>query len=122
MAMHGCHGRARVPSKAKGGHMKSKRTRQEVLDEIAGIESMQRGTLSAIRRPSGSVYHNLQFWDDGKNRCEYVPQERLGKVQEAVANDEHFCDLTAEYAEVVEHQTRQVQGTGKGDKKKRTAK
>ncbi len=107
-------------SLTKGGHMKRERTREEVLDEIASIKSMQRGTLSAIRRPSGSVYYNLQFWENGRNRCEYVPQKQLGQVQKAVGNYEHFRDLTEEYAELVERQTRQEQVAGKAEKKSTT--
>ncbi len=78
---------------------------------------MQRGTLSSIRRPSGSVYYNLQFWENGMNRCEYVSQKQLVQVQKAVGNYEHFRELTEEYAELVERQTRQEQATGKTGKK-----
>ena len=100
--------------------MDDTRDPEDILREIALIEMIERGKLCEIRRPGGKVYHNLQFWSEGKNRCEYVPARDLEAVREAVEGNERFRTLVEEYAGAVESRTRgRRRGTDLPDEGKR---
>ena len=100
--------------------MDGTRTPEEIMREMASIGKMERGTLSEVKRDSGSVYHNLQFWEDGRNRCTYVPEKDLPMVREAVDNCRRFRALAEEYAAAVEEATRRERlGEAPSGKKKR---
>jgi len=93
------------------------RTPDDILRDIMTIPSMERGKLCEMRTKSGGRYYNLQFWREGKNRCEYVSKDRLPAVQKAVANYQCFCELTQEYATAIEAQTRSERQTCCSSKK-----
>jgi hypothetical protein len=93
------------------------RTPEDILRDMMAIPSMERGKLCEMRTKSGGRYYNLQFWREGRNRCEYVSKDRLPAVQNAVANYQRFCELTQEYAAAVEAQTRNERQTCGGSKK-----
>lgn len=98
--------------------MGNQRSPETILRDIAAIGVMERGTLSEMRRPGGSVYYNLQVWTAGRNRCEYVPAKELEALQEAVANYARFRELVEEYVQVVEQTSRQVRrGADRSEKK-----
>jgi hypothetical protein len=60
-----------------------------LLQQIAAIAAMERGTLSAYtfkeRSNDSGPYHKLQHWQDGKNHTRYVSADELPSVQAAVA-------------------------------------
>ena len=95
------------------------RSREDVLREIGEIATLERGKLCELHGKSGSTYHNLQFWSEGRNRCEYVVREQVGAVREAVENYGRYRKLTDEYAGIVERQTRETRKAADGEKKKR---
>jgi len=95
------------------------RSREDVLREIREIATLERGKLCELHGTSGNTYHNLQFWSEGRNRCEYVVREQVGIVREAVENYGRYRKLTEEYAEIVERETREVRKVPDGEKKKR---
>ena len=72
---------------------------------MTAIERMERGTLCAMR---GGRYHNLQSWEDGRNRVRYVPAAKLEAVREAVEGYKQFMDLARQYAELVVRDTRKA--------------
>lgn len=88
--------------------MDSQRTPETILSGIAGIPTMERGRLCEMHAKSGRLYHNLQYWSNGANRCEYIRAADLDEVRKAVANYEQYRNLTQEYAAVVEGRTRQA--------------
>jgi hypothetical protein len=97
--------------------MSAERTREQILREIAAMTTLERGKLCAMQAKSGRTYHNLQFWSGGRNRCEYVAQDQVGAVREAVDNYGRYRELTEEYAALAERQTREARTAG-GAKKK----
>jgi len=98
--------------------MGNQRSPEVILRDIAAIDVMERGTLSEMHRPGGSVYYNLQVWTAGRNRCEYVPAKEVEAAREAVANHARFRELVEEYVEVVEQNSRQVRrGADRPEKK-----
>jgi len=99
--------------------MDTTRTPEAVLAEIAGITTMERGTMCKMHASSGRVYHNLQFWSNGRNRCEYVPDASLELVREAVENYRRYRRLADEYAATVESRTRRARRRGEDSAEKK---
>jgi hypothetical protein len=94
-----------------------------LLQQIASIAAMERGTLSPYtfkERSDGSgPYHKLQHWHDGKNHTRYVSAEELPAVQAAVAGYAQYRQLTEQYADLVIEQTRQNIAGSKKKKSRR---
>jgi len=99
--------------------------RQQILLEMAGIEQMEKGRLSAEFRESMregkrvrlGPYYKHQCWEDGQNRSRRVPEEEAEQLREAVEGYHQFRQLADEYAELTIQMTReQAQGT-QGKKK-----
>jgi hypothetical protein len=86
-------------------------TKQQVLQQICAIPTMERGKLSAYSfkdRPGhAGPYHKLQQWEDGKNRTRYVPADELADIQAALAGYAQYRELTRQYADLVISETRQ---------------
>ena len=86
-------------------------TKTSILQEIAAIETMEMGKLSAYAfkdRPGASgPYHKLQYWRDGKNHTRYVSAEELPAVETALAGHSRYRQLTEQYADLIIAETRQ---------------
>lgn len=96
-----------------------KSTRESILRKMAAIRRMERGTLCSVR---GGRYHNLQSWEDGRNRVRYVPACQLDAVREAVEGYRTFMDLARRYADLVVQDTRKAVLTARSEPKKAKAK
>jgi hypothetical protein len=96
-------------------------TKEQLLQQIGAIESMERGTLSTYsfkeRSGAGGPYHKLQHWQNGKNQTRYIPAEEVPAVQAALAGYARFEQLTEQYAQGVIDETRQNLA---GSKKKKS--
>lgn len=97
-----------------------------LLQQIAAIEAMERGKLSAYsfkERPAGSgPYHKLQYWRDGKNHTRYVAEAELPAVEAALAGHARYRQLTEQYADLVIEETRQnLAGLKKKPARRRSA-
>jgi hypothetical protein len=94
-----------------------------LLQQIAAIAAMERGTLSAYtfkeRSNDSGPYHKLQHWQDGKNHTRYVSADELPSVQAAVAGYAQFRQLTEQYADLVIEETRQNIAGSKKKKSRR---
>jgi hypothetical protein len=86
-------------------------TTADLLTQIAQIQSMERGKLSAYtfqaRGPASSPYYKLQAWEDGKNVTRYIRSEQVPLVEEALAGHARFQELVAEYEQLIIEQTRE---------------
>lgn len=89
-------------------------TREEILEELAALELMQRGTLSEqyFERPSpdgkGTVrlgpYFKFQVWQDGRNHTRSVPAEQAPDLRQDIANHHRFGQLCGQLAQLnIEH-------------------
>ncbi len=67
---------------------------------------MEHGSLSVIGQGPNGPYYNLNSWEDGKNRCRYVPRDRLSDVRRAIAGYQHYQQLTQRYAQLMVERTR----------------
>ena len=94
------------------------RRRDEILQEMAKIDRMQRGTLSeqffkakkAGREVIHGPYYVLQQWMNGKHRSQRVPAKEILPVRGAIEGRERFEKLAQEFIEITERLTRERDG------------
>jgi hypothetical protein len=67
---------------------------------------MEHGSLSIIRRGPNGPYYNLNSWENDKNRCRYLPQDKVPEVQQAIEGYHKYQQLTEQYAQQIIEQTR----------------
>jgi len=86
-------------------------SKSQLLEQIAAIPAMERGTLSSYsfkdRSGANGPYHKLQRWENGKNKTRYVSPNELEALQAALAGYAQFEQLTQQYAQLVIAETRQ---------------
>ncbi|MCW5551167.1 MAG: hypothetical protein KIS67_03265 [Verrucomicrobiae bacterium] len=80
----------------------SKKT--QLLEQIAAIPAMERGTLSLH---SSGRHQKLQCWQGGRNHTRHVTADELPAVESALAGYAQYRQLTEEYADLVVQETRQ---------------
>ena len=94
------------------------RRRDEILQEMAKIDRMQRGTLSeqffktkkAGREVIHGPYYVLQQWMNGKHCSQRVPAKEILPVRGAIEGRERFEKLAQEFIEITERLTRERDG------------
>jgi hypothetical protein len=82
------------------------------LQQIAQIQSMERGKLSVIKESASGPFYKLQAREQGKNRTRYVPREQVPAVQQALEGYQQFQALAEQYADEVITQTRAAIAAG----------
>ena len=81
-------------------------TPQALIEQILQIQRMEHGSLSIIRQGPNGPYYNLNSWENGKNCCRYLPQDRVPEVQQAIEGYQKYQQLTQQYAQQIIEQTR----------------
>jgi hypothetical protein len=76
------------------------------MERILQIQRMEHGSLSIIRQGPNGAYYNLNSWENGKNCCRYLPQDKVPEVQRAIEGFEKYQQLTEQYAQQIIEQTR----------------
>jgi hypothetical protein len=90
-----------------------------ILEQIAQIQSMERGKLSVIKQSASGPFYKLQAREHGKNVTRYVPREQVPAVQQAIEGYKQFEALTDQYADEVITQTRAAIAAGSKKKPSR---
>jgi hypothetical protein len=90
-----------------------------LLHQIAGIQRMEPGKLCIIRQGKEGPYYNLQWRENGKPVCRYVPRDQVEAVEQNTANFRTFQRLADEYAQQIIARTREERLAGQ--KKRQTA-
>jgi hypothetical protein len=90
-----------------------------LLQQIAQIQSLERGKLSVIKESAAGPFYKLQAREKGKNVTRYVPREQVPAVQEAIEGYKQFQALTEQYAEKVITLTRAAVAAGSKKKTRR---
>ena len=106
---------------------KQQKRREQILQEMAGIDRMEKGSLSAEYRErirGGNVvkqgpYYKHQFWDEGHNVSRRVPVEKADALRKAVDGFHQFKELSDEYADLTIQMTHKRAGVPQGKKKPR---
>ncbi len=83
-----------------------------ILQQIAKIQTMERGKLSVIKESPAGPFYKIQAREHGKNVTRYVPRDQVGAVQEAIEGYQRFESLTQQYAQQVIERTRQAIAAG----------
>ena len=86
--------------------MKPNPTPESLLQAIAQIQRMDRGTVSVIREGPSGPYHNHQCYEAGHNVSRYVPSEQVAELKEAIAEHHRFQQLTGQYVQLMVDKTR----------------
>jgi len=86
--------------------MKTPLTPQSLIEQILQIQRMEHGSLCVIRQGPNGPYYNLNSWENGKNRCRYLPQDKVPEVQQAIEGYHQYQQLTEQYAQQIIQQTR----------------
>jgi hypothetical protein len=81
-------------------------TPQSLIEQILRIQQMEHGSLSIIRQGPNGCYYNLNSWENGKNCCRYLPQDKVPEVQQAIEGYHQYQQLTEQYAQQMIEQTR----------------
>jgi hypothetical protein len=87
--------------------------RDQILQQIAQIDSMIRGHLSeqtlktnrASRATSYGPYYTLQRHENGTNNCQRIGPDELQFISRGVLGHARFVELTRRYAELTEQLT-----------------
>ena len=86
--------------------MNTSLTPQSLIEQILQIQRMEHGSLSIIRQGPNGAYYNLNSWENGKNCCRYLPQDKVPEVQQAIEGYQQYQQLTEQYAQQIIEQTR----------------
>src|SRR5512138_3150599 len=81
-------------------------TPQSLIEQILQIQRMEHGSLSIIRQGPNGPYYNLNSWENGKNQCRYLSQDKVPEVQKAIEGYHKYQQLTEQYAQQIVEQTR----------------
>ena len=77
-----------------------KRRRAEILGELENIPFAVQGKICESRKKLAdgtvAVYHNLQWWQDGRNHAIHIPEGRLAEFEEAVKGGKRAKELLME--------------------------
>ena len=99
------------------GCMNTKINPESILQQIANIQRMEKGTLSTIRQTAKGPSCNFQRWEQGRNRSEYVPADQVAQVQENLQAYANFETLLTSYVQALSARSREQRLAG--SKKKR---
>lgn len=80
-----------------------KRRRAEILGELENIPFAVQGKICENRKTLAdgkvAVYHNLQWWQDGRNHAVHIPEDRLAEFEEAVKGGKRAKELLMELSD-----------------------
>jgi hypothetical protein len=99
--------------------MNTKSNPQSVLNDIAQIQHMERGTLSVIGQGPAGPYYNHQCYEEGRNVSRYVPSSQVSEIREAIEGYHRFQELAQQYAQLVVEKTRAQREAGFKKKSRR---
>jgi hypothetical protein len=92
--------------------MNTKNTPELILQEIAQIQRLDRGTVSILREGPEGPYYNHQCYEKGRNVSRYVPAEQVAALKEAIAEYKRFQELINQYIELMVGKTRAERQAG----------
>jgi hypothetical protein len=87
-------------------------TPEALLQQIASIERMERGTLCILRQGPNGPYYNLQIREQGRHVSQYVPSDQEPLLRENIAAYEQFKSLVEEYVRLLSERSREQRLAG----------
>ena len=76
--------------------MSPKPTSQSLLQEIAQIRHLDRGTVVVLRQGPQGPYYNHQCYEQGRNVSRYVPPEQVPELKAAIDGYHRVQSLMAQ--------------------------
>lgn len=86
--------------------MSSISTPQSVLQQIAEIQKIEKGSVSIIREGPKGPYFNHQCYEKGKNVSRYVPGDQVQALKEGLEGYQRFQTLVEEYVHLMVERSR----------------
>ena len=98
--------------------------RQQILQEMEQIQSMELGSIQEESRPSQhnpdqtvGPYFKHQVWESGRNRTRRIPAEQVAPLVQAIGSRKRFEQLAGEFIDTTVAMTR-AQGSPLAESKK----
>ena len=91
---------------------KSAPTPESILEDIAQLRRLDRGSVSVIRHGPDGPYYNHQCYENGRNVSRYVPGDQVADLKEAIENHRRFQQLVEQYVQLMVERTRAERQTG----------
>ena len=92
--------------------MNTKPTPESILQDLAQIQRLDRGTVSVIRQGPEGAYYNHQCYENGRNVSRYVPGEQVVDLKEAIEGYRRFQHLAEQYVQLMVERTRAERQAG----------
>ena len=92
--------------------MKTPTTPESILQALAQIQRLDRGSVSVLRQGPNGPYYNHQCYENGRNVSRYVPAEQVAELQAAIADYQRFQQLVQQHVELLVQQTRAERAAG----------
>jgi hypothetical protein len=92
---------------------------QSLLNDIAQIQRLDRGTVSVLRQGPQGPYYNHQCYEKGRNVSRYVPPEQVPELQAAIDGCRQVQELMAQYMQLLVEKTRAERAAGAKKKTQR---
>jgi hypothetical protein len=92
--------------------MKTPSPPESILQDLAQIQRLDRGSVSVIRQGPTGPYYNHQCYEDGRNVSRYVPAEQVEELKAAIADHQRFQQLVQQYVELLVERTRAQRQAG----------
>ena len=92
--------------------MITKPTTETILQAMAQIQRLDRGSVSVIRQGPEGAYYNHQCYEKGRNVSRYVVGEQVAALKDAIAGYQRFQQLVTQYVELMVEKTRAERQAG----------
>jgi len=92
--------------------MEPKLTPESLLQQIAQIQRLDRGTVSILRQGPEGPYYNHQCYENGRNVSRYVPPEQVPELKAAIDGYHQVQELMAQYVQLMVERTRAERAAG----------
>ena len=77
-----------------------------MLDEIAKIKLMERGSITEVSGRGGYKFHSHSVYENGKSKGRHVTKAGVDELNQLIAEHEKFQALVKEYEDLVVQETR----------------
>jgi hypothetical protein len=92
--------------------METKLSPELLLQQIALIQHLDRGTVSILRQGPQGPYYNHQCYENGRNVSRYVPSEQVSELKAAIESYHQVQELMAQYVQLMVERTRAERAAG----------